>query len=416
MGAQDLMSEVSLPPILRPLTTGRIAWLWGGLALSGVGDQLFIVVLGWLSVKTFGTDAGLLTSLQAAVALTTALLAGRVTDGFSHRTAMIGADLLRGAVLSGMVVVWLVLGDPPGWALVVCVLALAMGQSVFRPALIAVIPEMADVEQLPATNALFDTTERIARLLGPGFIGVLGAALPLVHFVTVDVVTFLTSAAAVASSVPVRRAVVPIRHGLWQSLSRGFVAIRRHRLLAFTLMTGGIINGAWNIAYFVGLPLMLVQGGVAGGIGAYGLVISAYGLTNLASTLVVGNRPMSRHPARMIFGGNLVSGCGYLALGLAGMLPSGFMLAGLMGAALLSAIGGPMQDITNATVRQTLLEPGEIAPAARAFLVLNQLGLLVGLLISPLLFAGIGVPLTVILGGGAVIFVGIAGFFRFGRD
>jgi DHA3 family macrolide efflux protein-like MFS transporter len=407
-----------MPPILRPLATGRIAWLWGGLALSGIGDQLFLVVLGWLAVRTFGTDAGLLTSVQAAVSLLTALLAGRVTDAFAHRTALIGADLMRAVVLAGMVAVWLAMGDPPGWALVAAVLALAVGNSVFRPALIAVIPELAPVQLLPATNALFDTTERIARLLGPGLIGVLGAALPLVHFVTIDVVSFLASATAVSFAVPVRAHVPPehLRQGIWPTLSRGFVAIRRHRLLGFTLFSSGVVNGVWMVSYFIGLPLMLVQGGVAGGIGAFGLVISAYGLTNLASTLVVGNRPISRRPGRMIFGGNIVFGTGVLLLGLAGLLPGTVMLAGLMGAAMVSAIGGPMHDITNATLRQTVLGAADIAAGARAFLVITQSGLLVGLLISPLLFREIGVPGTVILGGLTVIFVSFAGLFRFGRD
>jgi len=132
---------------------------------------------------------------------------------------------------------------------------------------------------------------------------------------------------------------------------------------------------------------------------------------------VVGNRPMSRHPGRMIFGGNIIFGTGVLLLGLAGLLlPTPLMLAGLMGAAMVSAIGGPMHDITNATLRQTVLGAADIAAGARAFLVMTQLGLLIGLLISPLLFREIGVAGTVILGGFVVIFVSFAGLFRFGRD
>jgi uncharacterized protein YacL len=75
-----------------------------------------------------------------------------------------------------------------------------------------------------------------------------------------------------------------------------------------------------------------------------------------------------------------------------------------------------MHDITNATLRQTVLGAADIAAGARAFLVMTQLGLLIGLLISPLLFREIGVAGTVILGGFVVIFVSFAGLFRFGRD
>lgn len=417
MGAQGVRSDDLMPPILRPLATRAVALLWGGLAFSAIGDQLFNVVLGWVAARTLGTDAGLLAAVQAAVMLLTALLAGRIADAIAHRHAMIGADLLRACVLGAMVLAWLGHDDPPRWALVASVLSLAVGNALFRPALMAVVPQIAPPSMLPATNALIDTTERIARLLGPGLIGVAAARLALVHFVSIDGVTFAVSAAAVALAVrPHPAPARPAQLGWRAHLTRGFSAVRRDPVLGFVLTVSGIINGAWYTAYFIGLPLMLVQGGVPGGIGAFGLVISAYGLANLGATLVVGNRPLSLRPARMIFGGNLFLGTGVALLGLAGwMLPRELMLAGLMAAAMLSAIGGPMQDITVATRRQTILRPGDIAAGTRAFVVMNQAGLLAGLLASPLLFRAAGVAPTVIGCGIAVLAVSISGLFRFRR-
>ncbi len=406
-----------LPAILHPLARRSVALLWGGLALSAVGDQLFNVVLGWLAVSIFGTNAGLIPAIQAAVMLATALLVGRVADSIAHRAAMISADLLRAAVLGLTVALWLALGQPPAWMLVACVLALAIGNAFFRPALMALVPSLASTAELPATNALIDTTERIARLLGPGLIGMLGAALALVHFVTMDVATFLISATAVAL-LPRGPAVEPRvgRQSLWESLARGFVAVRRDPLLSLVLSVSGIINGAWYTAYFIGLPLMLVQGGVAGGIGAFGTVISAYGVTNLITTLIVGSRQVSTRPGRMIFGGNLFLGNGMVLLGMAGwVLPTHSLLMGFVGAALLSAIGGPMQDITVATLRQTVLKRSDIAAGTRAFVVVNQAGLLLALLASPLLFDVIGVAQTVVLCGVSVLVVCAVGLFRFGR-
>jgi hypothetical protein len=404
-----------MPSLLRPLRRRTVALLWGGLSLSAVGDQLFNVVLGWLAVESFGERAGLVPAVQAGVLLVTALLAGRVADALAHRTAMIAADLLRAAVLGGMVATWLVLGHPPAWTLIAAVLALAIGQAFFRPALMAIIPSLAPTAELPATNALFDTTERIARLLGPGLIGVAAAALPLVHFVSLDVATFLISATAVALLPRSATRDAPfVRQSLWESLARGFIAVRRDALLGFVLSLTGVINGAWYLAYFIGLPLMLVQGGVTSGIAAFGAVISAYGLTNLITTLIVGSRPLSRHPGRMIFGGNLFLGFGILLLGVAGLvLPPDWMLAGLMGSALLSAIGGPMQDITVATRRQTVLPRTEIAAGTRAFVVLSQAGSLIALLVSPLLFGAIGVAPAVMLCGICVLGVCVAGLLRF---
>jgi MFS family permease len=184
-------------------------------------------------------------------------------------------------------------------------------------------------------------------------------------------------------------------------------------LLWLVLRVSGVINGAWYTAYFIGLPLMLVQAGIANGVAAFGLVISAYGVTNLISNLIVGSRDVRRRPGRLIFGGNLFVGCGILVLGLSGLLlPPAWLVAGCVAAALISAIGGPMQDITVATLRQTELPAADIPAAVRAFVVVSQLGSLAGLAASPLLFVAAGVPGTVLLCAAAMIATGVVGLMR----
>ena len=279
-------------------------------------------------------------------------------------------------------------------------LVLAAGQAVFRPALQATVPALAgDSSLLPAANALLDTTERIARLLGPGLVGMASGFFPLVHFVSVNVATFLASALAVFSITRLRRLphLVPaMRTGLLANVVHGFMTVRRHKVLGFVLTVNGAVNGAWFASYFLGLPLMLGRGGE--GLSAYGTVISTYGALNLLSTLVVGSRGAARRPARMIFGGNCFGGVGTALLGVAGWLaPPGWLLPALMGAAAVSAIGGPMQDITVATLRQTVLPRHDLPAAVRAFMVVNNGGALVALLAAPRVFDTIGVAPAVML-------------------
>jgi MFS family permease len=387
-----------------------------------MGDQLFNVVLGWIAAASFGTNAGLLQAGHAAVLLATALLSGRIADRLGLRATLIGADLARAAALGLMILLWLTLGDPPAGSLIFAVVVLGIGMGFFRPALQAMLPILSPREILPATNALMDTTERLARLIGPGLVSLAAASIPLVHFVTIDLLTFLASALAVALIVLPRGeiALPPPQRSLFASLSQGFRVVRRHPLLWFVLLLTGVINGAWYMAYYIGLPLMLLDGersgGVGNGVAAFGAIISAYGVTNLATNLVVGNRPVSTRPHLMIFGGNLFLGVGTVLLGLAGLvLPSHLLIAGFVGAALLSAIGGPMQDITVATLRQTELPKAEIAAATRAFMVVNQAGLLVALLASPLILGAVGAGWTVAGCGVAVLGVCFAGLWRFRR-
>ena len=409
-----------MPRLLRPLADPVLALLWAGLATSALGDQLFAVVLSWVAVGLFGTAAGYLSALQAGVLMAVTLLAGSWADRRGQMSVMIGADLFRAAALLMMVAAWLAAGRPPGFGLVACVLVLAGGMALFRPALQSSLPHLArDPALLPAANALLDTTERIARLLGPALVGLTASLFPLVHFVTLDAVTFLLSAAAVVSIARLRPAapVLPRREGALTAVRRGFAAVRGHRLLSFNLCFTGVINGAWSAAYFLGLPLMIARAGITGpggtGLGAYGLVISAYGCTNLLGTLVVGNLAMPPRPARLIFAGNCLGGLGVMLLGAAGLLvPPAWRLSAFCAAAAIGAFGGPMQDIMVATMRQTELPRADIAAAVRAFILVNNFGLLVTLAVMPTFFNAAGVAPAVLLCGAVYAGVGVIGLVR----
>lgn len=396
-------------PLVRALRERPIALLWAGLATSAIGDQLFAVVLGWVGTGLFGGNAGYLGALQGLVVLSVALFCGPLADRLAPRGAMIGADLVRAAMLVLVVALWLHAGGPSGTILIAAVVVLGAAYAVFRPALQASLPSLASSPaSLPAVNALLDTTERIARLLGPGIIGLLAAALPLVHFVTLDALSFLASAAAVVATMRYRNVpqARPPRVGLVKELGHGFRAMLRIPVFRKLLFTAGLINGVWYGVYFVAIPLLLRQDGAP--LSAYATVISAYGAANLAGTLVIGSRPLSPRPAMMIFGGNIVLGGFTATIGLAGMLPVALHAWLIPLLAACSAIGGPMQDITFATMRQIVLERHELAAAVRAYMVVNNLGLLVALGIAPWAFGGLGVAATIATGSAVLTVVAAA--------
>jgi MFS family permease len=192
--------------------------------------SFFSVVLSWVAVDLLGTAAGWLASGQALATLLTALLAGRWADRLEHRPLMISVDLLRAVVLVLLVALWLGGGAPSATLLFLCVLVLAACQALFRPALQAALPELVQSQTLlPAANALLDTTERIARLLGPGLLGIAAALVPLVHFVTADALTFLVSALAVLATLRLRAGAEPQSRApasLLASVLHGFRAAR----------------------------------------------------------------------------------------------------------------------------------------------------------------------------------------------
>lgn len=410
-------------PLLRPLRQRPVALLWSGLALSAIGDQAYAVAFAWIAVEAFGAAAGWLVALGPLALLLALVVGGRQADRSAPLRAMIGADLLRAAILLGVVAAWSATGTPSAPALVAAVVALAAGQAVFRPALGSVIPRLVDDSRsLPAANALLDATERIARLVGPALVGALAIVLPIQHMLTFDAATFAASAAAlwaIERHHPVQATLPGVGGSILASMAHGVRTVRRHRLLGYVLVMSGPVNGAWYAVFFLLLPLMIARNGLVGpggtGIAAYGLVISAYGFTNLLANLVVGSRPMPARPGRQIGLGNALLGCGMSGLAVieAAGLPQSALLASYALAAACSAVGGPMLDIPTAVLLQTELPRADIQAATRAIMAMNQLGLLLALLAAPVLVAVLPLPAVVGLAGASVIAFGLVGIRRY---
>ena len=394
------------PPLAVSLRDPIVALLWAGQAMSAIGDQAFLVALSWVAVRVLGERAGYLTILLPAVTLVVALTAGRA-DRHAPRRVMIAADVLRAAALTVLAATWLARGQPPAWALVTAIVALGAGSALFRPALQAVLPPLVGrVDRLPAANALMETTDRIARLIGPASIGLLDGLLPVVHFVTLDIASFIVSASALAMSARLRPLPAPIGHHA-ASVLRGFRAMASHPILRFVLLTVGPVNAVWWVSMFLALPLLVGSGHDS--LGTLGLVWASYGATNLATNLLMGGG-ISRRPGRPIFAADVILGVGLAIMGTSALLlPPGWAVAGYCAGAALGAIGGPLGDIPVAVLRQTRLAPGEQAAAMRAILVVWNIGTLIGMAAAPTLFERLGVAATVVCGGLLITIMGAAG-------
>jgi MFS transporter, DHA3 family, macrolide efflux protein len=399
-----------------------MALLWGGLSFSALGDQLYAVALTWIAVGVLGPKAGYLGALQAFIALLAVVGIGIWADRWEQLRGMIAADLASATVLLGVVAVASISGGPGVTGLVCAIVVLAVGQAVFKPALQAVLPTVAeDVRLLPAANALLDATGRIARFLGPGLVALLVSAVPVIHFLTLDAFTFLISAAALSL---IRRGQPAsphsdggVREPVWSGMTRGFRATASHRLLGYYLAVSGPLNGVWYAVFYLCVPLMIARGGDGAGseagLGAYGLIWSAYGCGNLASTVFFGGRTLPARPQFQMLGGNVQGGCGILLLAAASFLPSEWRLVGFAAASAVTAMGGPMQDIPTAVLRQTRLAPADRAAAMRAYMVVVCIGILIAMLLTPVAIALIGVTRLIVACGAVYLCVAVLGLARF---
>ena len=393
--------------ILRPLANRRIAIVWGGVVISAAGDEFYNVAVIWLAIGLLGAGAGYLVACQCVAVLLAGLFAGIWVDRWDRRRTMVGIDILRAACCL-VPVLAAGLFAPSIWFLVPVIFIVSGAKAIFDPALQASLPALTSDRQLfQATNGLFDATRRIARVSGPGLIAVVGGAIPILHFFTLDAVSFLLSAAAVALALRSQqrdmRPVAPgaLRQRVWHGISGGFRAVRGHPLMRLALTAHGVASAAWYVAVILCVALK-VQSELNLDVAAYGIVIAAYGVGNLVATIAVASLKINQQ-GLVMFSGRLVAAVGYLGLG------SAHGVEAMMAWAALAAIGAPISNIPFLNILQADFAPDDIARVYRLRMIVEWGSIAVALVLSPVLISAIGTSRLIELAGIAVGLVGIVG-------
>ncbi|OAK62039.1 hypothetical protein A3K87_19310 [Variovorax paradoxus] len=405
-------------PFIELLSERRTACLWAGLAFSGFGSELNRMAVLWLAIEVAGSSASLLPLAQHAVVLVVSLGAGLFAHRLSPRATMIGTDLVS-ALVAVLPVVLAGIYGLTLWSLVASAMALAALSALFQPALLSSIPHVAGTkERVQGVNALLDATTRLSRLTGPFAAGLLAAVLPVLHFLTVNAVSFLASAWAVAAmgklgKLGERPAApappVPVSRRLMQ----GATLMVRHKDIRLLLLANTAVLAAWTIGVSLGLPFLVAQTGLSGlglsGLGAVAALVAAYGAGDFLSNFwVAAHRPARL--GRFMFNGYVVLG-GALALVPLPfwLLPQAAWLPSMMAAAFVSGLGGPMFFIPMMTFLQTRLEGAELTSIIRLRLALTAAAMMAGAGLGSLLFGGLGAAVTVVMAGGLIALVGAWG-------
>ena len=184
--------------LLAPLRHRDFRLLWSGMAVSLVGDGIFLIAVAWETYVLWNAPAALsIVGIGMTVPTVLFLLVGGVlSDRHDRRLLMLWADVARAAAVAGLAA--LVFADALRlWELVALVAVYGCGTAFFTPAFEAIVPNLLPAEDLAAANSLDQFVRPIAlRLLGPllgGWLVAAGAGLAF----TVDAASFAASALAV---------------------------------------------------------------------------------------------------------------------------------------------------------------------------------------------------------------------------
>jgi len=183
-------------------------------------------------------------------------VAGPMVDRWDRRRTMIGADVIRAALVATIPIA-MSLGLPAVYALV---FASATVSLFFEPSRLALIPSIVGDEELMAANALDMTTMSISELLGIGFGGALVFTIGPAAAFWIDAATFLVSAAfvfAVAHRVAAREKPPLSLSVIWRDLRVGLDRIRHDGVLRGVALTYAAValcaGGAMTLTFLIAL-------------------------------------------------------------------------------------------------------------------------------------------------------------------
>lgn len=375
---RGLPLSVLLP--FRLLRSNRnLRHLWLGETISYFGDNFYSIAIMWYVFQQ--TGSGLQTGLVLVSSFVPQVIAGpllgTLSDRWNRKAMMRSASMIQ-ALLTGLLatLVYVRAIDMP--LIYGITIALSVVELAYSPARAGMFPDLVEAPDLMAGNALFSTSQQVARIVGSTLGGTFVALAGVSAAVGFDAITFLASAAYL-QRVMHAPAIEPEPEGRRPSvlvdMRGGWAWLWEHKALLVLIGIATISNialGPTNV-----LAPMLIRRVMHAGAGALGLFDSSIGFGLLVGGLVMG--AVSPRKVGLLFAFGI--GLEGLAMGIVAASPSLLLAyAGnfVLGLAVIVA------NLPSATLFQTLV------PSA----LRGRIGSIAGMLSSvaiPITYGGVGI-------------------------
>jgi MFS family permease len=300
-------------PGMLSVLRGPFGLLWSGQSVSLTGDSVFLVAFTWQIAVEWQRPAllGVLLGARILAELVALGLGGWIVDRVPRRTTVLVTDAARGALLLALAATL----HRPESTITLALLVAAFGllTGMFRPALLAYVPEVVQRDRLAAANSLLALSQQTSVVLGPA----IGAALvglgSAPTALRLDGLSFLIAALATLP-LPHRRPASTTSGALAQ-VAEGFRAARRVGWVGGSILLFSLVNIGTISAERLALPR--AAGERFGQLGGYGAMLVAIGAGSALAALVVGRSPVLRQPGRTAYGGVLLFGVATIGFGVA---------------------------------------------------------------------------------------------------
>ncbi len=413
-GAGRAFASVFRNPSLRRINLAFTA--------SVIGDWAYAVAVSvWAFSQGGATAVGLFGVARYVSMAVLGPLLSTLADRYPKKRVMIGADLVRAAlVVVGAVIIAV---DGPAAVVYSIGLLTAVASLVFRPAQAALLPQLARTpSELTSTNVAASTIESVGFFAGPAIAGVLLAVADVEVVYLVNALSFLVSALVIAGvAAPsgdssteagddTDSAAEPLdgrsERFVGEALA-GFrtIATNRHLRLIALLMTAQTVVAGASLVFEVSIAFELLDLGESG-VGVLGATLGIGGIVGGFVTLVLATR------------GRLAGdfGVGVLLwsapLLLIVVWPT---LGATVAAMVVIGVANSMVDINAYTIVQRVAPPDVMGRVFGALESAFTAGMALGALVMPLLIKTVGLRTGLAVIGTVVAMTALAALPALGR-
>jgi predicted MFS family arabinose efflux permease len=290
-----MINQLLQSRMLVPLRDRDFRLFWTGNLVSLLGDGIFTVALALEALRVDHQPTGLayVLAARAVVGVALSMVGGVVVDRIPRRTAMVAADLARGAAI-GLIAVLVAAHAITLLDLLLMAIVVGAADALGGPAFLALIPELVPIEQITQANALNSTSSELAvNLIGPAVGGVAVAAVGTAAAFGVDAASFLVAIVCLSL---LRARARPEASGksVLAEAAEGVRYILSRRWLLILLIGAAIANLVGLGPYMVLVPV-LVRHALHGSPLELGLVYASAGAAGVVASLIVARLGSPRH-------------------------------------------------------------------------------------------------------------------------
>jgi MFS family permease len=262
---------------------------WGGTFASNIGTWMQNVLLGAFGYELTGSAVfvGILFFAQLGPLLFMSTVGGVLADVVDRRKLLIITQIEQ-LVLSILLAVLAAGGDPSRVALVACVFAIGVGNSLSAPAIAAILPTLVPRADLPGAVSLQSVQMNLSRVIGPAIGAVIYSRTGAAPVFAINAGTYLFAVAGVILARYHPHAPGEVKERGLARLLSGFRLAARDPLIR-RILTILVLFSFFSLTFVGLMPAIAADNfGIRPRSIEYGLLYAAFGLGAATGAISVG--------------------------------------------------------------------------------------------------------------------------------